>query len=1064
MSSGVHQTGSWLGRGGGVIRSALTAALTEGTALLAQPVGRRRLLILMAGILVCCYTLGVITYVLSVPYLGIRAAFSRTNHAPAVNRVDDGFLYPISSEQSDKAGTNLAEEGDIITWLGGQKVQTWPQLLRKLRELAGEDFEPRDALPPLDRSDKATHIRVGEERLVRLELQRPNGECYAVWCRVGSWPFDALAPSVLWALLKVGLFIVGALVFWKRPGDRSAAQFFLLCTVTFGAYMGGYHWLRIATQPALFLVFVVCAVLLPAVSLHFYLVFPRPKNFLVGQPRWTLLALYGPPLLFLLFLISGYLRVRWVFHGGTQTGNRADVLGVLLDEILIVVCVYFGVAVLSYLASVVALVHSYRSAGDATERNQVKWILFGALAALVPIGYTLYLAVLHPDDFTGGEAAWPMFAASACFTAAFTISITRYRLMQLDQIISSGVVYFLISSLAGLGYYAVVFVGMVLVGRRVAGPSLEQALWVSSTALVLLVVLDLVRARLMKALERHFRREKYQLDRTLRRMSQAIEQLVDPPTVARRLLHASAELLGVARGAVYLREGEPPLYRLADSLGPAPPLTELSSGCPLVEALAADAPLVVAPRALINPARRQLQYLGGEVAHAVVHEGRLLALLVLGPKGGGAYTPEDLNLLTAFAHVTGLALVSAAGHRTIEALNGELKAKVEKIAEQQRRILALQSQLVQRAGVRNQGSEVRGQEAEGAGVEEANGRADSSPTPAPCPLTPGLVGSSPQVRQLLQLVKKVSATPSVVLLRGESGTGKELLARALHENSPRAGQPFVKVHCAALAPGLLESELFGHVKGAFTGAHRDKVGRFELAHGGTLFLDEIGDISLEVQTKLLRVLQERTFERVGSSEPVHVDVRVIAATHQDLERLIAEGRFREDLFYRLNVISLRVPPLRERREDIPELVQHFLKLYAQRCGKEVPPIDDEALCLLKGFDWPGNIRQLENVLERAVVIAEGPVITVNELAPEVRRAAENGQHNGSGPAYEAALRIAGAPPVGAVQAERAERDRREREQLVRALAAAAGNKAEAARALGMARSTLISRLKKHGLS
>src|SRR5207253_9623225 len=187
------------------------------------------------------------------------------------------------------------------------------------------------------------------------------------------------------------------------------------------------------------------------------------------------------------------------------------------------------------------------------------------------------------------------------------------------------------------------------------------------------------------------------------------------------------------------------------------------------------------------------------------------------------------------------------------------------------------------------------------------------------PLAAGIIGSGPALRRVMALARKVAGSHSAVLIRGESGTGKGLLAKAIHDTSPRAGKPFVKIHCAALAPGLLESELFGHVRGAFTGAVRDKVGRFELADGGTLFLDEIGDVSLDVQTKLLRVLQEKAFERVGSSEPVKVDVRVIAATHQDLEQLIAQKRFREDLFYRLNVISIPVPPLRERCEDVPEL-------------------------------------------------------------------------------------------------------------------------------------------------
>jgi transcriptional regulator with GAF, ATPase, and Fis domain len=318
------------------------------------------------------------------------------------------------------------------------------------------------------------------------------------------------------------------------------------------------------------------------------------------------------------------------------------------------------------------------------------------------------------------------------------------------------------------------------------------------------------------------------------------------------------------------------------------------------------------------------------------------------------------------------------------------------------------------------------------------------------------------VRHLLEMVRKVSASEAVVLIRGESGTGKELLAKALHEHSPRAGKPFVKVHCAALSQGLLESELFGHVKGAFTGAHRDKVGRFELANGGTLFLDEIGDINLEVQTKLLRVLQEMTFERVGASEPVRVDVRVITATHQDLEQLIRLGRFREDLYYRLNVISIPVPPLRERREDIAELAMHFLRLFAQRCGKPVLGIDDDALAVLKGHRWPGNVRELENALARAVVVTEGPVVTPRELSAELVRAAEAaGGWPGADKANGAAATAAGG---NGLRAEREQRDRHERERLVRALAAANGNKSEAARALGLARSTLVSRLKKHGLS
>jgi transcriptional regulator with GAF, ATPase, and Fis domain len=1040
---------------GGALRALLTA-------LLSQRVARRRLGVVVAAVLVCAYAAGVLGYVLARPEVGIRCAFT-----PVVNHFYPEFLYP------EKGQTPL-QEGDRIVRLGGQPVENWSQYLRKLSQLRDE---PAAAVPGLTAAGLLKGPPGGQElvqldgqRLVRVEYERPDGPeagRHSAWCRLGHSPVETLVPSVLWFFLKIGLFAVGALVFWKRPEDRSAAQFFLFCIVSFGAYMGGYHWSRIVTQPVLLLVFVACASFLPAVSLHFFLLFPRPKALLERHPQAVTRALYAPPVCFLLFLLFGYLHVRLLGQDGR--GAAADAVRSQLEVMLGAIYFYFGVAVLMYLASVASLAHSYRTAAGALERNQVKWVLYGSLAAVVPIGYTLYLAFWQPAHFGRGDATWWMFAASLCVTAAFAVSITRYRLMQLDQLVSSGFVYFLISSVAVLVYYGLVFAGMVLVGSQVGeGPSWVQVLAVSSTALVLTAALNLLRGRAQRALDRHYRREKHQLDKTLRRLSDAIEQLEGPQALAHRLLHTSADLLGVTRGAVYLRRGEPPLYHLVEALGPSPELNELSSGCPLVEALRERLTVEARPYLPEGPAQRQLQFLGGAVAQALQHEGQMLGLLVLGPRAGGPYGGDDLNLLAAFAQIAAMALAGAEGHRTIDTLNRELQAKVEKIAEQQRRILALQSQLTSRAARR----------------EEVPPPA-APPQPAPAEAPDGVVGSSVAVRQLMGLVRRVAASSSAVLLRGESGTGKELLARALHENSPRAARPFVKVHCAALSPGLLESELFGHVKGAFTSAIRDKVGRFESAHGGTLFLDEIGDVTLEVQTKLLRVLEEMTFERVGSSEPVKVDVRVIAATHQDLEALMRQGRFREDLFFRLNVFPINLPPLRQRVEDVPELAAHFLRLYAQKSAKEVTGLDDDALAALKAYRWPGNVRQLENVIERAVIVAEGPVIGVRELPPELTA----DQPEREAPAHAGGiLREADLLPAGetdlwspgltsplpgplasspgstsVMQAERAERERRERELLVRALASAHGNKAEAARALGMARSTLVSRLKRLGL-
>jgi DNA-binding NtrC family response regulator len=252
--------------------------------------------------------------------------------------------------------------------------------------------------------------------------------------------------------------------------------------------------------------------------------------------------------------------------------------------------------------------------------------------------------------------------------------------------------------------------------------------------------------------------------------------------------------------------------------------------------------------------------------------------------------------------------------------------------------------------------------------------------PLDAPL-PDIVGDSPAMRDVYRLTRLVAPTRASVLLVGETGTGKELIARSVHRHSQRADGPYVRVNCGALSESLLESELFGHIKGAFTGAVDNKTGRFEAAHGGTIFLDEISTLSLKLQVKLLRVLQEREFERVGESRTIRVDTRVIAATNQLLEDEIAAGNFRDDLYYRLNVVSICLPPLRERRSDIPALAKFFLQRYCEENRRETPPIPAEVLRRLQEYDWPGNVRQLENCVERSVVLAHGQAVDFAALIP-----------------------------------------------------------------------------------
>jgi nitrogen regulation protein NR(I) len=324
-----------------------------------------------------------------------------------------------------------------------------------------------------------------------------------------------------------------------------------------------------------------------------------------------------------------------------------------------------------------------------------------------------------------------------------------------------------------------------------------------------------------------------------------------------------------------------------------------------------------------------------------------------------------------------------------------------------------------------------------------------------------LVGASPAMKAIHEVVARVADSPSTILITGESGTGKGLIAQELHRLSSRRDKALIKVNCAAIPKDLVESELFGYEKGAFTGAVGSKPGRFELADGGTIFLDEIGEIPVEIQVKLLRALQESEFERVGGVRTITVDVRLIAATNRDLKALIAEGRFREDLFYRLAVVPMELPPLRERREDIPMLVGHFIEKFNRRLGKRVEGVDPEAMLILQSYGWPGNIRELENLMERSVLFADGPIVEATQLPDALREKAPG-----------VPVPIAAVGPIAAIAspagASMKEIVRQAQAELERGLIAAAleetgGNVTRAAKRLQISRKSLQVKMKDLGL-
>ncbi len=406
----------------------------------------------------------------------------------------------------------------------------------------------------------------------------------------------------------------------------------------------------------------------------------------------------------------------------------------------------------------------------------------------------------------------------------------------------------------------------------------------------------------------------------------------------------------------------------------------------------------------------------------LVSRGRALGDLMIVRKTEGTFTAEDVDFLSQAAGQIAIAIENALAYREISELKDKLAQEKLYLEEEIR-------------------SEMNFEQ---------------------------IVGSSAALKHVLQLVETVAASDSTVLLLGDTGTGKELIARAIHDRSRRKERTFVKLNCAAIPTGLLESELFGHEKGAFTGAISQKVGRMELADQGTLFLDEVGDIPTEIQPKLLRALQEREFERLGSTHTRKVNVRLIAATNRNLEKMIADREFRSDLFYRLNVFPIRIPPLRDRREDIPLLVSHFVQKFAKQMQKKIESIPAAAMKGLAAWEWPGNIRELENFIERAVILTRGK--SLEAPLSELRKPGTDTRPSpGVQPAQEDIARIVKESISAALNGKKDfsdEYSQKQREEIVRALTEAKGRVGGAdgaAARMGINRTTLISRMKKFGI-
>ena len=483
-------------------------------------------------------------------------------------------------------------------------------------------------------------------------------------------------------------------------------------------------------------------------------------------------------------------------------------------------------------------------------------------------------------------------------------------------------------------------------------------------------------------------------------------------------LRTVLDLMDLKAGWIFLREGETDKLILTSHLGLSPEFVREETERPLGNCICSHVmrrkKALIAENILKCP-RLSRSVVGeqGLACHAsvpLISKDRVVGVMNVASEKSRPFSEEDLGLLTGIGHQVGVAIENARLFEDTRKKSSELKEAYERLKSlyeelkrERKKTKTLKKALEERFGLEN------------------------------------IVGKNHKMQAIYDLIEDISQSDSTVLIQGESGTGKELIARAIHVLSPRKERPFVVANCSAYAQTLLESELFGHEKGAFTGAIRRKKGRFELADGGSIFLDEIGEIPPTTQLVLLRVLQEKKFERVGGEDTIKVDVRVIAATNRNLAQDMMSGRFREDLYYRLNVIPVMVPPLRERKDDIPLLVKHFLEVYSTASSKAIRGFSEEVMQIFLDYDWPGNVRELQNVVEHAVILAKGEMITQIDLPHSLKETFPR------------------------TYADISSLKDTEKNLILKVLKETDGNKYQATKRLGITRSTLYGKLRKHGI-
>ncbi len=853
---------------------------------------------------------------------------------------------------------------------------------------------------------------------VTLHVRSPGEDTpRAVVVHPGKKPWF---PKALYMILPGLLTLLCALYLVRRPEASPLFPFLVLTEVATYVLVLSYTNLEgLVASPPLLLQFFAWNVLAPPALVLFFLRTPTPMPW----GRWPRAGwLFVPSVLQFVATVVMYVRLLIRPDEATQ------------GQFLTYARIAIPVTNLCYGLAVVALIVRRVRAGRPEKRLGILYLGYGFVLSL--LGLTSFVFIHSQStavaQILGGNDL--LMVLYSVLALSLTMSTSSKWTRILDRWVHRGFVYGAITAGILVMYIGLSwFIGLLLT-QLFGLTSRTVTIW---AAVLSTAGLFSVRHVVQEYVDRLFFKTRYRYAETLRELGERMAAIMELPRLMAQLVRIVGESVGLSWARAYRFEGH--TLTLLQGWGEG-------AGCAKVECShallrrgrggAGEGTVLLKSHLDATPENARLLDLFGELdAECLVlleFQGDLLGVLALGaPPEANVFSRDEVDLLSSVGKQAAVAMKNALSYSTILSLSENLAAGKHEIERLKSRLevenVYLQQELASAARFGD------------------------------------LVGNSPGMLQVRQLIEKIAPTDATVIVTGESGTGKELVARTIHGLSPRAQRPLVVVNCAAIPENLLESELFGHVKGAFTGAARRRIGQFELADGSTLFLDEIGEMPLSLQSKLLRVLQEREFNPVGSETPVKVDVRILTATNRDLSAMVRAGAFREDLYYRIHVVPVHLPPLRDRGDDIPLLAQYLLELHARRMGRRVTGFSRAALDRLRAYAWPGNVRELANVIERAVALSEGPVLDEGVMLPVAGAAVA--VLSGSAPGQPATGARQDAAATGELELPYKEAvEAFRRHYILRALERTAGNKSEAARLMGVNRPYLHRLIKELGLS